>query len=89
MDKALRKRGAFCRVLPAYYIGADREALQFSTSTAKPLRPAILIATLLQHRTDLGEKPPGFEGGSFRSWQRALVLSIFALFSSKNAHFMS
>jgi hypothetical protein len=39
----------------------------------------ILIATLLQHRTDLNEnRLPDFQGGSFWSWQLASMPGNFA-----------
>jgi hypothetical protein len=53
------------------------------------LHAAQRIATLLQHLTDLNKNClPDFQGGSFGSWQHALVLGTFALFSSEIACFL-
>ena len=53
IDKTLRKTEAICTT---QCMGTDREALKLSTSTVNPSVLSILIATLLQHRTDLNQK---------------------------------
>jgi hypothetical protein len=48
------------------------------------LRPAYLIATLLQHPTVLNKnRLPDLQGGSSWSWQHASVLAILPYFQAK------
>ena len=89
-EPAERKKGAFCRLLCLEIVwGTDCEALELATSIVNYCVLSILIATLLQHLTHLNKKsPPNFEGGSLAFRQHALMLGIYALFSSKIAVFL-
>ena len=60
--------------MSVYRDGADREELKLPTSSLKPLHPALVIATLLQHPTVLNtNRLPDLQGGSSWSWQQAEV----------------
>jgi hypothetical protein len=63
-------------------VGTER--LEFPTSTVKPLRPGQLIATLLQHLTNLNKKsPPQFQGRLLKVLATAVIFGHFCLISSK------
>jgi hypothetical protein len=50
---------------------------------------SILIATLLQHLTDLNKKIASqFEGGDLAFWQHALMLAFLPYFQSKSSVFV-